>query len=190
VAGTLAVVDAGPVLTQVGTTVDVVVAPVLTAAQPVVEPVVEPVVHPVVEPVVTPLRPAVDRLVAPVAALPVAPPALPLAGSEGPARVHRAAPEGLVETTAGPGAAAVQRTSTGAASAPVAHAPTGPEAPSHGTPVSRSASTTSDGGTGSPVPYAVLLTAFLAVLLFSGGIVPRRVAAPLAPTFLPPVFPG
>jgi hypothetical protein len=57
-------------------------------------------------------------------------------------------------------------------------------------PVSRSATSTTDGGTGTPVPYAVLLTAFAAVLLFAGGIAPRRIVAPLAPTFLPPVFPG
>jgi hypothetical protein len=56
--------------------------------------------------------------------------------------------------------------------------------------VSRSTASSSDGGAGAPVPYAVLLTAFAAVLLFAGGVAPRRVAPPLAPTFLPPVFPG
>ena len=60
----------------------------------------------------------------------------------------------------------------------------------HGSPVSGTAGSTSDGGTGSPAPYAVLLTAAVAVLLFTGGVAPRKDAAPLAPTFLPPVFPG
>ena len=189
--GTLAALDAGPALTRVGATVDGVVDPVLTATEPVVDPVVEPIVRPVVEPVATPLRPVVERAVPPLAGAPgtalLAPPAAP------PAAPERAVPPVRTATVhdAGPTAETVTTTATTTpAPASVADARTEPAAPLHGTPVSRSATSTTDGGTGTPVPYAVLLTAFAAVLLFAGGVAPRRVVAPLAPTFLPPVFPG
>ena len=86
--------------------------------------------------------------------------------------------------------AALAATSGAPTSASVADAPADPPGGVSGTPVSPRAASTADGGTSAPVPYAVLLTAFAAVLLFAGGVAPRRVAAPLAPTFLPPVFPG
>jgi hypothetical protein len=195
VAGTLAALDADEGLTAVGATVDGLVDPVLTATEPVVEPVLEPVVGPVVEPVVAPLRPVVEQVVPPLAGLPVtelvAPAVAPVAGSvagsdrvESP--VRRAPAEGDAAATA-----AVDRSAPASATTPVADGHTDPAAPVHGTPESRStASSSSDGGAGAPVPYAVLLTAFAAVLLFAGGVAPRRVAPPLAPTFLPPVFPG
>lgn len=183
----LGVLDGGPVLAGAGATVDGVVDPVLTATEPVLEPVVEPVVAPVV----APLQPVVDRVVRPLPGLPVpellAPVAAPAATPERVAPPVRTAPADHAE----PAAEAVTATATTSpAPAPVAAAHTEPAAPVHGTPVSRSATSNTDGGTGTPVPYAVLLTAFAAVLLFAGGVAPRRVVAPPAPTFLPPVFPG
>ncbi len=189
--GTLAAVDAGPELTRVGSTLDAVVDPVLTGAQPVVEPVVGPVV----EPVVTPLRPVVERVAAPVAPLPVAelvaPLAAPASGSERPAtKAHSAAAERGVDRPTGPGTATVDQSDAASGATSQAVTETSSEAPGHGTPVSRSTASAIDGSTGTPVPYAVLLTAFAAVLLLAGGVAPRRVAPPLAPSFLPPVFPG
>ena len=190
-AGTLSALDAGPELTRVGATVDAVVAPVTDAA----EPVVAPVVRPVVEPVVTPLRPVVERVAAPLAPLPVvdlvAPVAAPVAGSDRPvAPVSHTAAETPTDapTTAEATTAAVSETS--AEATPQALADAGSEAPEPGAPVSRSTASATDGSTGTPVPYAVLLTAFAAVLVLAGGVAPRRVAPPLAPSFLPPVFPG
>jgi hypothetical protein len=190
VAGTLQALDADEGLTAVGATVDGLVDPVLTATEPVIEPVVEPVVRPVVEPVVAPLRPVVERVAPPLAGLPVIAPATPapapVTGSDGvDAPVRRATAERSLEV-----AVAVDRPVAPSASAAVADADTDPAGPPQGTPVSRSTASSSDGGAGAPVPYAVLLTAFAAVLLFTGGVAPRRVAPPLAPTFLPPVFPG
>jgi hypothetical protein len=187
VARTLGALDAGPALTRVGTTVDSVVDPVLT----VTEPVLEPVVDPVVEPVVAPLQPVVERVVPPLPGPKVTDlltaVAAPAAAPEGAVPSVRTAPVSDV----GPTVEAVTTTATTTpAASSAADARTEPAAPVHGTPVSRSATSTTDGGTGTPVPYAVLLTAFAAVLLFAGGIAPRRVVAPLAPTFLPPVFPG
>ena len=190
-AGTLDAVDAGPALTAVGKTVDGVVDPVLTATGPVVEPVVEPVVRPVVEPVVTPLRPVVERVVAPVGALPVTELVAPVAtGSDRPAPPAHGTVEARTEAAPGSVAAAVDTPHVASSAAQVAVPRTVREAPTSGMPVSRPASTTTDNGTGTPVPYAVLLTAFVAVLLLAGGVAPGRVAPPLAPTFLPPVFPG
>jgi hypothetical protein len=157
----------------------------------VVEPVVEPVVRPVVEPVVAPLQPVVERVAPPLAGLPVpelvAPAAAPVAGSDGVERPVRVTPaEGGAD-----GTVTVDGPATTPATAALADGPSDPAAPVHGSPVSRSTAASSDsGGTGAPVPYAVLLTAVAAVLLFAGGVAPGRVAPPVAPTFLPPVFPG
>jgi hypothetical protein len=79
---------------------------------------------------------------------------------------------------------------TPAEATPSTLADAGSEATEPGAPVSRSTASATDGSTGTPVPYAVLLTAFAAVLVLAGGIAPRRVAPPPAPSFLPPVFPG
>ena len=190
VAGTLGALDADEGLTAVGATVDGLVDPVLTATEsvvePVVDPVVEPVVEPVVGPVVAPLRPVVERVVTPLTGRPVPERLAPApAAGAGPDRVgssgHPTTTEGRIDTAAalvddGPASVAGSGSASGT--------------PVHGSPVSRSMASSSDGGTGAPVPYAVLLTAFAAVLLFAGGVAPRRVAPPLAPTFLPPVFPG
>jgi hypothetical protein len=187
VSTTLGALDAGPALTGLGATVDGVVDPVLTATEPVLEPVVEPVV----EPVAAPLQPVVERVVPPLAGPKVtdllAPVVAPAAAPERAVPSVPAAPASDAEPTV---EAVTATATTTPAAASSADARTEPAAPAHGTPVSRSATSTTDGGTGTPVPYAVLLTAFAAVLLFAGGIAPRRVVAPLAPTFLPPVFPG
>jgi cobalamin biosynthesis Mg chelatase CobN len=111
------------------------------------------------------------------------------AATAGPARagssVRPATTEGGTDTAAALAAPAAE---DGPASMAASGRASG--APVHGSPVSRSTASSSDGGAGAPVPYAVLLTALAAVLLFAGGVAPRRVAPPLAPTFLPPVFPG
>jgi hypothetical protein len=194
VAGTFGALGADERLTAVGATVDGLVDPVLTATEsvtdPVVEPVVQPVVGPVVEPVVAPLRPVVERVVTPPATVPAPELLAPApAATAGPARagssVRPATTEGGTDTAAALAAPAAE---DGPASMAASGRASG--APVHGSPVSRSTASSSDGGAGAPVPYAVLLTAFAAVLLFAGGVAPRRVAPPLAPTFLPPVFPG
>jgi hypothetical protein len=189
-AGTLSAVGAGPELTAVGGTVDGLVDPVLTAAEPVVAPVVAPVA-PVVEPAATPLRPVVEQVLPALPALPVALPA----PSEQPATAvpqdaaERTieAPSGTTETAERSEVAPATRTATGAETV----GSEAPQAPAHPAPATRTASTsTADGGTGNQVHAAVLLTALLAVALLVGGIVPRTSAPPLAPSFLPPVFPG
>ena len=190
-AGTLAAVDAGPELTRVGATVDAVVAPVTEAT----EPVVAPVVRPVVEPVVAPLRPVVERVAAPLAPLPVAelvaPVAAPAIGSDGPvAPLSDTTVETAVEASVARQAVAADVSETSAQATPQALADAASEAPEPGGPVSRSTASATDGGTTTPVPYAVLLTAVAAALVLAGGVAPRRVAPPLAPSFLPPVFPG
>jgi hypothetical protein len=190
VAGTLGALDADEGLTAVGATVDGLVDSVLTATESVTDPVVEPVVDPVVEPVVSPLRPVVERVVTPPATVPAPELLAPApAATAGPARagssVRPATTEGGTDTAAALAAPAAE---DGPASMAASGRASG--APVHGSPVSRSTASSSDGGAGAPVPYAVLLTAFAAVLLFAGGVAPRRVAPPLAPTFLPPVFPG
>jgi len=190
-AGTLSAVDAGPELTAVGGTVDGLVAPVLAAAEPVVAPVVSPV-QPVLEPAVAPLQPVVRRVVPPLPALPL--PALAVVTEASATPVSHAASGPAVEAPADT-APAAERTEvapvTRTVSAAQAVASDGPQAPAHQAPATRPASTsTTGGGTGAPVPYAVLLTAFLAVVLLVGGVVPRTSAPPLAPSFLPPVFPG
>ena len=194
-AGTLSAVDAGPQLTAVGGTIDGLVDPVLTAAEPVVAPVVAPV-RPVLEPAVTPLQPVVQRALPTLPALPL--PALPVvvpAPSEQPATAAlQAGAERAIGSPAGTDAAA-ERTEltsvTRTAGADRAVATDASEAPVRQAPATRPVSTsTTDGGTGSPVSHAVLFTALPAVILLVGGIVPRTSAPPLAPTFLPPVFPG
>jgi hypothetical protein len=194
VAGTFGALGADEGLTAVGATVDGLVDSVLTATEsvtdPVVEPVVQPVVGPVVEPVVAPLRPVVERVVTPPATVPAPELLAPApAATAGPDRagssVRPATTEGGTDTAAALAAPAAE---DGPASMAASGRASG--APVHGSPVSRSTASSSDGGAGAPVPYAVLLTAFAAVLLFAGGVAPRRVAPPLAPTFLPPVFPG
>jgi hypothetical protein len=192
VAGALRGLDADEGSIAVGATVDGVVDPVIAATEPVIEPVVEPVVRPVVEPVVAPLRPVVEQVAPPLAGLPAVAPATPApapgSGSDRvDAPVRRAATERSLEVGV---TAAVDRPAAPSAPAPVADVDTDPAARAQGTPAFPSTASSSDGGTGAPVPYAVLLTAFAAVLLFTGGVAPRRVAPPLAPTFLPPVFPG
>jgi hypothetical protein len=194
-AGTLSAVGAGPELTAVGGTVDGLVAPVVTAAEPVVAPVVAPV-RPVLEPAVTPLRPVVQRVVPPVPALPL--PALPVVVpvlSEQPATAAlQGGAERTIESPAGTDAAAerteVTPVATTAAAAETVASDT-PEAPASPAPATRPVSTsTTDGGTTIPVAHAVLFTALAAVVLLVGGVVPRTSAPPLAPSFLPPVFPG
>jgi hypothetical protein len=144
---------------------------------------------------VTPLRPVVKRVVPPLPALPL--PALPVvapAPSEQPATALQGGAERTAEASAVavPAAERTELTSvTRTAAAAEAVASDAPEAPVHEAPATRPVSTsTTDGGTGTPVPHAVLFTALLAVVLLVGGVVPRTSAPPLAPTFLPPVFPG
>jgi hypothetical protein len=193
-AGTLSAVGAGPELTAVGGTVDGVVDPVLTATEPVLAPVVAPV-QPVLQPAVAPLRPVVERVVPPVPALPL--PALPTvvpAPSEQPVTALQAGAERTAEASSD-SLPATDRTGLVPATGDDAAAGTmtsdGPEAPVHPTPATRPVSTTNaDGGTAPQVPHAVLFTALLAVVLLVGGVAPRTSAPPLAPTFLPPVFPG
>jgi hypothetical protein len=194
-AGTLSAVDAGPELTAVGGTIDGLVDPVLTAAEPVVAPVVAPVaspVRPVLEPAVAPLQPVVERVVPPLPVLPL--PALSVVTEASTTPVPHAGTGHALEaaTDTSPAAERTEVTPvTRTVSAAEAVASDGTEAPAHQAPATRPVSTsTTDGGTGAPAPHAVLLTAFLAVILLVGGVVPRTSAPPLAPTFLPPVFPG
>jgi hypothetical protein len=197
-AGTLSAVGAGPELTAVGGTVDglvdPVVDPVLAATEPVLAPVVAPV-QPVLEPAVAPLRPVVERVAPPVPALPL--PALPTvvpAPPEQPLTAPQAGAERTAEASSD-SLPATDRTglvpATGGDAAAGSITSGGPEAPVHPTPATRPVSTTNaDGGTAPQVPHAVLFTALLAVVLLVGGVVPRTSAPPLAPSFLPPVFPG
>jgi hypothetical protein len=198
-AGTLDALDADPVLAPVSDVVGPVVAdvvePVVTATEPVVAPVLAPVVapvRPVLEPAVPPLRPVVEQVVDPVAPLPGTPlvaPAAVRADADAVARpTHPVAAEGRTDVAAARAADTTERTVAGSPATGLPDAGTG--APAQGAPTPRPASTTGDGGTGTPVPYGVLVAAFAVVLLLAGGVVPRTSAPPLAPTFLPPVLPG